>query len=962
MLNHNIDDSSLASFYNVKSINPTTRADLNYQEDVEIDYDMDADKLSKDEQFALLDKLLQPEGEGIGQSYQKEIADYIDPLDLNGGNIIEKLVRRHVISGPDDPKVSAFLISSQNFKPKVYLEGLYEDASIESLMKSLRLLELNIQSQTKELKLAIDDNFVNVVNFKKSIDHILIEFKLQKTKAQQDLDESKVFNPQQHKFLNESDVNITSVLDESIHKINAASALSIRPIIENKKREQKLAKLVGFIRDNGFIFDLPKCMFEALKAQDHDKFIEYYQLFIKEKEKWVKQKEIDQDKLTANLADEGELVLERKISNTALSKVFKEVEDLVSDYKHQLYDEIMNLESDIDENSERFRGIKNAKFLDFVERLNQLKYDEKFPNPVNDVLSSQINGLRKDLEYQGLKLKKKFNMMQKRLFDYITFLSEGRENCSYVSYIGNKYSVVEDYFKASSSLALTSNERDKIILDTFESSENLDLSYINEAWLVVFTFINFLEELFCVDVSKFSTTYTLYITRKNIDVDADGKVWKLFFDLIKEFIDSLLGTFNNEKTSDKVDTTPMDYSTFVPYYSNSLSCIFYLSSISRKLNHVFNNIGKSVVSVGNLVNSPETNKIVKVLRNAISNINQKIVEAICATWINDCSQFYDLEKWEVHNPLVKTSSTHYTRAITILDAYERFVLMKLADIVFLRDTSLKKDYVKIVSTHPSKRMLVSIEIQLIRSLSILTDSIMKKYSIEKTKEKLIEEFQINSELYKVLTMNNLDTLAREIIPSLIRKYDSLFSNNLLEQNIKLYADIDKCGLTILDDILVKEKSWIEDTVNDAFIRDHRAEQHKKVSPRVDSFIFKCLIHFVNLIHVLKPSTGMDILSNIIGEMQLHFFKITLENLRLLGQNGRSNINLENLKLDVIFFVEVFEPSESLKLSEDSMKIVEVILDELHSFASSEFLPEKEFDEILIQSLKDSENEFKCFLS
>ena len=49
-------------------------------------------------------------------------------------------------------------------------------------------------------------------------------------------------------------------------------------------------------------------------------------------------------------------------------------------------------------------------------------------------------------------------------------------------------------------------------------------------------------------------------------------------------------------------------------------------------------------------------------------------------------------------------------------------------------------------------------------------------------------------------MNNFDKLSRIIYPELLLQFDKFFDKDLLKQNLKLFADIDKASLTIIDDI------------------------------------------------------------------------------------------------------------------------------------------------------------------
>lgn len=183
------------------------------------------------------------------------------------------------------------------------------------------------------------------------------------------------------------------------------------------------------------------------------------------------------------------------------------------------------------------------------------------------------------------------------------------------------------------------------------------------------------------------------------------------------------------------------------------------------------------------------------------------------------------------------------------------------------------DDIRIVAPYPSKRILVSVEIQFMRSLNILIDSLMKKYNVEKSTVRVnTKGANIDSELFKVLTMNNFDRISETIYPKLIKKFDKLFEKNLLQQNLKLYADIDKAALTIFDDILEREKSWIDERVSRYFLKI----PSKAIDPKgdfelkIESFTYEVLIHFVKLIHEVKPLTGTEVFVSIMNELQNYF--------------------------------------------------------------------------------------------
>lgn len=205
-------------------------------------------------------------------------------------------------------------------------------------------------------------------------------------------------------------------------------------------------------------------------------------------------------------------------------------------------------------------------------------------------------------------------------------------------------------------------------------------------------------------------------------------------------------------------------------------------------------------------------------------------------------------------------------------------------------------------------------------------------------------------------MNNFDELSQKIYPQLIKRFDRLFDKNLLQQKLKLFVDIDKAGLTIFEDVLNKEKLWIRLKVNKFF----NGVDGRKVL-KIDGFIYEILIHFVKLINKVKPISGKDIFTSIINELQMFFLKNILDSLR--ETSGLDAIQLINLKLDVNFFMEVFEISKPLRFNDLTFKVLEITLngiDEKLSQAGGADYSKKEFNAILEQNLKDSKNQFDCF--
>lgn len=909
------------------------------------------------DQFHLLNLCLRLQGQS--HDYNYTAGDFRDPL--TGESLLEILEQKRLVDSKLDPRLNQFLLSSQSFRPLAFLASVHEDTPMEQLTASLDSLDRSIRHQTSQLKSVLDDNFENFVECKKAIDDVLSEFKGLKSKAQQMVDSSIVFNPAARRKLGvDSDSGLLTELEKSINNLNLSSTLMIRPIIDHRLKEQKVSKLIDFISAHRFVFDLPKNLVSHLRSHDHASFIDDYNRYFKEKA--TIEHKLAESLNTANSLNNAEearaLRQDFNIQKTVTSRVYREIEFIALEYRRKVFDELLSLDH------EASSSALDVRFFDLVEKLHRLeKNPSEQQDPIFGFLDAQLDHLASSFKRQCDKFEAKFLLMQKKLTDYVTSLSDYREGGSYVRYIGVKFENVEEYFRASSSASSSrlTAESQRIVVELFESSESLDLSIINETWLAFSNYIKYVQGFFDTVVLKFVKNYIHYADPLHgYNVDPDFKIRGSFFGFLDIFVARLTKIFQVEVPIDQMKVTPAYYESFVPCHSNSLSAIFYLGDISARIGLILTRVGELTTQIGNATKSTETNKQIKALRDVSSLVDQKIVEAICATWVNDCSQFYELENWEKYETTDKTTKSHvHTKMLQMLQYYQLYVLQKLADLVFQKPAA--NNEVRIISAFPTKRVLVSLEIQYMRSINVLIESILKRFTIEKSASTdSFATYDIKQSIYKILSMNNFTVLGDNIAPFLIRFFDKLFDKSLLKQNLKLFADLDKIKITILDDINEHEKTWIESRLNHHFDKI----ESSSALIGVDSFVYDCLIHFVKLVNVVKPITDQDAFVTIVQQLQTQFLLKFLLCVRAVSEREEIVVRvLGNLKLDLDFFVEIFEGSETLKLDDYCLNLVQITLRHFEKvegiFKDWEYT-QKDLDHMLTAALNNSANEFSCF--
>lgn len=966
MLNYNDNDQTLLAFYGTSVLEPRSLADFKNQKDLLPPEDLE--NLSPEELCAVLADFLKAADKVNSSAYQFGSDDLKDPL--TGHDLVNLLLRKGVIGSENDSELSKYVVSSQKFNSQSYLSVVHKDTPMESLVGSLNMLDRSIRSQTSQLKSVLNENYASFVDCKKSIDDVLVSFKNAKSRAQKESEKSKIFNPNSrwNKKLQAGE-SISSQLEESINNLNLSSSLMIRPIMEHNAKELKVAKLIEFIQKNKYFFDLPKQLIQNLSEQKQDDFIDTYNNFLKERDYIKHRRELALKKAysTNDEAEVKRVEQELALYHTVLSRVFSEIEKIADEFRKKAFRDLLSMDHEV-----VVRGANKSsldiKFIDLVDKLHRLDSDSAKTNPISDFLNEQLKKLQKEISYQDKKFETKFCMMQKKLLDYITSLANQREDGSNVRNIEEKFDSVEEYFGTSSSAkSIHIDElKEAAIAEIFGSPDNLDLSIINETWLVLLNYIKYLEEFFSNVVQKYVRNYVHYADPSNgFNVDTEGTLMGAFFLLCNDVVAHVVNIFESEPNIDQMRVTPANFPNFLPYHTNSLSTMFYLSEINTRIGRLLTNISGYIAQVGNTSKSLDTNKQIKLLKESYALIEQRILEAICATWVNDCSQFYDLENWEKYKIEGNFKSTVYTKLMQILQYYERYALRRLSIFVFDKSQIPDSD-IKIVAPFPSKRTLVSLEIQFIRSLNVLMDSIMKKFTATKAEFNALHNHanhDIDTDIYKIMTMNNFQILGDVMFPSLIKRFDQLFQKDLHKQNLKLYSDLDKVKITVLDEISENEKAWIEKKVKDHFEGLDKKTQFGKF--QVDPFVYECLMHFVKLVYVVKPITAEQTFNNLIHELQNHFMKQFTASIREVKQKEHIIVRiLGNLRLDLDYFVDVFEASDSLRLDDYSLSLGRVAVNEIkecESIFSDLDYTTSDIEQALNEAVQQSQKEFACFV-
>ncbi|EDK46713.1 hypothetical protein LELG_04894, partial [Lodderomyces elongisporus NRRL YB-4239] len=207
-----------------------------------------------------------------------------------------------------------------------------------------------------------------------------------------------------------------------------------------------------------------------------------------------------------------------------MTTVFHELDAIAEQYRNKVHGELLSLDFEVGKNGKYTvdltsgDGNKFAALLESLAKMSSSKTDSGFGSeqekssvnihigPVRDFLIKQIEIIDKDFEYHVRKYDNKFLLMQKKITDYVQSLAKEKRDGSHVNYILDKYD------KYSEERKLVKSYEDKLLAieEAFDSNDLLDLSLVNETWLVLVNFVQYLEILFLRLAEKFLNNYTHY--------------------------------------------------------------------------------------------------------------------------------------------------------------------------------------------------------------------------------------------------------------------------------------------------------------------------------------------------------------------------------------------------------------------------------------------------------------------
>lgn len=615
----------------------------------------------------------------------------------------------------------------------------------------------------------------------------------------------------------------------SVNEANKEATLLVKPILENKQKEMKLKQAVEFVEKKKFFFNLPKSFKNYISENDYDNLIHDYN----------NAKQMKEDN-----------------NNRIISRIWEDVELIIDTYKKSLWKSLSKDENDDD-------------FLKSIKRLIEL---DAIDNPI--------------LEWIDLKLKK-FTALFNDTF--------GKYHEKILNVQLNILSSVDspDYWNFRTALG--------------SHRPLIDSTIVIEMWLMTVKLIEKVKEL-VADFTKFwgkvenflSGAYQQRLVSNYIDpnspflrfekyevADVKNKGASFVDLLVNKMIRFFSSTQDSLKSLNHSKNTENDGAIdnfgFLPPHTNSLSALKYLPKIYISSSEVLNSLGQLAI----------TDKTTQLLRDTSVMINERTVGAVCATWLNDCRSFHQLEDWEVLD-------SGETLIPTLIYDYQVHVIAGLGKLLFGKLPEAK--VVQIVK-YPSKRILTGVQIQFLRSFDVLLESVLKKIIQENQDETVAKELKSH---HKLLTLSNIKKISTSVVPSVLEKYDQTFDVSLHTQNLELYSILEKMELTIFDAYINEQRKQLSRILLNG-ISNIQWSLISSPPSKVSSFIYES-VYLLIVVYTSVSKVSEKLINKVLQDLLEYVSVNLLKDLREVGDFSVEG--LRQVSLDVEFLKKLIGQSAS----------------------------------------------------
>lgn len=692
---------------------------------------------------------------------------------LGTGQQIAAVLQTRGVVRTDPTVFQKYSINSQSFNARHYIRDVHRKATQNDLRKGQEYLSKAIESKSGSLKVLVEDNFDRFVGSKRVIDNVYAQI------ANDFLDRD-----QAHPRMDE--------IKNTLNATSAKAAQMFEPIIETRRKSDRLRSTLGILEQYQSHFDLPSVLLECTERNDNDALLKAYK------------KGLTLFKDVRSIGDPGNAMSTTDRRNARiLGRVWAEVERIM-----------------------RTRELEVWRTLDEPKRVDN-ELTTKFANFLLE-LGVDTNPYFRAYTQQNLKIKESTTIALELSRTQVEILRRKLELSSITSK-SREVEALRAYVESENSPSATVPNviQSQEVLTFWETVDSLvnkvwtsRVSEVVENWRIYQEMTNTRSVKLLPNgpdgVSRKFHSFTSE-ERDRAIVKAEETL-QLLCDSISNFfvtkpISELPSIYSpvsaNMPTSPFSPHTANDDSpqlpdlgdrpqaefSFLPASVNSFGACLHLSQVMKVLLN-------GVQDLHALQISP---KVTDTLKSMVSTIRERIIRAICELWQHDSETLPALEDWKKRSG--REGGTSFSKTLYVV---QKSIIDNIKQITFSEKDPRASGA---LLPMPSGRLVGNIRQQFHKNMYQTLSGLMSLTLSTPDKEKHLKTG--SAECKKLLTLQNLKTVKESIIIKLVQQFEHSFQTNLTDDLQKLNQLLTSYDQKLFNSYLAPKIKGLEVTIDEA---------------------------------------------------------------------------------------------------------------------------------------------------
>lgn len=894
-----------------------------------------------------------------------------EPDPLGSTTSVVSVLKARGIDVSDPSKRNRYLISSTSFAPRLFLRDVHPDATYDNLVNSLSYLESTISERSEALRYLVEHDYDRFVQAKSSLDSVFRNIK------------SAGFNENDPDF---GFHRLKSFIDDA----NAKATILMKPVMDNKAKDERLRTALALVDSNKYLFNLPSLLLNHIKNNDHDSLIRDYR-----RGKDMRLNEQNAITTAANYPNRAE-------SQQVLERIWNEVEGIVDDYRKQEWKNLAKTSAD-------------QNYLSIIAKLLELGVED---NPIYEWISSQ--NTRFETEFNGI-FDKLSTVTQTYRDNIMSFPPNSKSSfISAIRYIADLNSSKNSNSKSgqqSTSGSVTPsapNASSQSVASGAEPTSKRAIVYdslgVIEMWLtirIIFQDMNTLISRFCLFWKKcleliqgipqrnlptgWQNESGVHLTFTDDEINSirenEQKVISLLAQRTDQFFSEVVSIASDvvkqpkdnrrlsvsQRQSANTEQEVRNLPKFLPPNCNALSCVNYLSKILYSLASGFDELSCNV----------QSSRATDTLKNVLVHVREVAIEGVLYAWEQDSKLFYLIENWVPCDESHSTKMTHY------FYAYQSTILAGVSDIMKF---SCEGEVLEGEVIPPVQMSNLTKKIQgcFFNSVSTTLDSFMKLViPIENDRRKSFQQgpktsnqirttetdedeyaaFELlpddmNDEKKTLLTLSSLEYIRDHNLPALFKILDSRMHASSREASQALRSSIDTMTNTLFELYNRRKKTMLAEGLRHGILKSGiKWNSNTPDKPTaVSSYIYECLLSLV-VVHSKVTDIAPTQVTRVITVLYDHIVKTLLSCYREIEQFGKYGLLQVIADIGLMrVTMERFQTPDMLQTYSLIYECVKEATIERKKLWESEHPPWEIIHPLVREAQASSNTEFRCFHS